>query len=352
MNDDTTSKAGKQTYTDADWHVFLGSLSAEIRAKMDRVRTLVGDANWGEDGTYKEALVRSLLRDFLPRRYEVSTGFVRWWEGQVSRQLDVVIWDSQNTAPIMREGEFVVLHPDSVEAVIEVKSSLTRTNLRDALELLHDPRWHCYANLPARSPVRAVLALTHRLPTSRKTPTEACFEELSGFYAAKYEDHCGTALCLRSKKVQRVSSEERNFHELGHILRPRFVNALDALCIADCCIIEQVPLTNRNGESPAKDLGFMAQDSRGQADGYLALAKLFVIIGEIMNRKHGPKWAVWHNRQHLSLPFSRPGLCVLGDAMGEKLPDGLSVWRPEKPLWTRPFESRIQPQDDWPLSWE
>lgn len=223
---------------DNDWLAYMATLADEIQAKMNRVRMLVRDQHWGEEGSYKESLVRSMFREFLPKRYEVSTGFVRWWEGQVSGQLDVVIWDAQATVPIMKEGNFVILPPGGVEAVIEVKSTLSRDTLRDALSLLHDDRWHCsVAQGPEHTPVRAILGFTHKLPRVQKTPTVACFEELAEFYAQRFPNVPGCSLCMRSRKVKTVSTAKGNWHQVGDIRRPRFLNAIDAICVIDECIV-------------------------------------------------------------------------------------------------------------------
>jgi hypothetical protein len=64
----------------------------------------------------------------------VSTGFIE----DCARQLDVIVWDSLNYAPLFREGEVVVVPRDSVRAVIEVKTKLDTNALDEALEILFE----------------------------------------------------------------------------------------------------------------------------------------------------------------------------------------------------------------------
>jgi len=59
---------------------------------------------------------------------------------EATRQLDVLIWDAQKYSALLEEGELAILSADSVAAIIEVKSTLNGTELRDALALL-SPRW-------------------------------------------------------------------------------------------------------------------------------------------------------------------------------------------------------------------
>jgi len=50
----------------------------------------------------------------------------------------VVIYDRIDYAPIFREGDLVVVSPESVRAVIEVKTDLTKQFLRSSLELIEE----------------------------------------------------------------------------------------------------------------------------------------------------------------------------------------------------------------------
>ena len=56
----------------------------------------------------------------------------------VSRQCDLLIFDASAYPPVFRDGEFVVLRPESVRAVVEVKSALTIPVVRDVVEAFVD----------------------------------------------------------------------------------------------------------------------------------------------------------------------------------------------------------------------
>ncbi len=54
------------------------SISDELIAVKDRVRSFIGDRHWGEDGKYKEIILSSVMRNALPSSVSIGTGFVIW----------------------------------------------------------------------------------------------------------------------------------------------------------------------------------------------------------------------------------------------------------------------------------
>jgi len=98
----------------------------ELLSLANNVRDLIN--HHGEDGRYKEAVLKSMIKRFLPEKYVLATGFVIRPENdygthESSTQVDLVIYD--NSSPVIfKEGDFVILTPDSVRAIIEVKTNL------------------------------------------------------------------------------------------------------------------------------------------------------------------------------------------------------------------------------------
>ncbi|SIT94655.1 DUF6602 domain-containing protein [Pontibacter indicus] len=110
---------------------FHKSTAAELLALTNRVRNLV--RHWGEDGRYKEAVLKSVIQRFLPEKYRISTGFVVKQTNQrgtheSSNQIDLLIYDTSYPV-LFREGDFVIVTPDAVEAIIEVKANITNQGL-------------------------------------------------------------------------------------------------------------------------------------------------------------------------------------------------------------------------------
>ncbi|WP_339742197.1 DUF6602 domain-containing protein [uncultured Rubinisphaera sp.] len=91
----------------------------------------------GELGTAREQIIRDFLTAHLPKRFDVSTGFVFDCNGTISSQLDIVIFDS-NVCPRFEIPGGKFLFPcEAVAAVGQVKSSLTsRDAFRSAVDNL------------------------------------------------------------------------------------------------------------------------------------------------------------------------------------------------------------------------
>jgi hypothetical protein len=121
---------------------FAASFASELVSQSERIRNLIQHRL--TTGTYREGLLRSLLQKYLPRRYHVASGFI-FGSG---RQLDIIIYDQIEYAPVFREDDLVVVTPDSVRAVIEVKTVLTNAILTEALDILHEAAPSNYGGPP------------------------------------------------------------------------------------------------------------------------------------------------------------------------------------------------------------
>jgi hypothetical protein len=112
------------------------SYTAELKSKMDRLDVLIGEKHWLTVGTYKESLLKNHLAGKVPKRYDISTGFSMssaLRTKTISKQTDIIIWDSLDNSPFYRDSDFVIVPPESVKTVIEVKSTLTSDTLKKAL---------------------------------------------------------------------------------------------------------------------------------------------------------------------------------------------------------------------------
>lgn len=105
-----------------DLVAFQKSITQELNVIKDRVENLIGNANWGEVGIYREAVLRKVISQFLPYNLTIGTGFIVA-DGYVSTQLDIIVYEDKSPV-IFREGDFVILTESSVRAVIEVKSKI------------------------------------------------------------------------------------------------------------------------------------------------------------------------------------------------------------------------------------
>ncbi len=89
----------------------------------------------GEFGMYREKIIRDFLAPFLPARLAISSGFVITAANNISTQCDIIIYDREYT-PIIENGEQRFFPIESVVGVIEVKSNLNKSTLKEALRKL------------------------------------------------------------------------------------------------------------------------------------------------------------------------------------------------------------------------
>ena len=105
------------------FHELIGT---EFEVKKNLVRSLIGDANWGEDGKHKEVVLRNILRMVLPETLRIGEGFVIYSSSnkeKCSKQIDILITDSDKPV-LFKEGDMILATPHSVNSVIEVKTKI------------------------------------------------------------------------------------------------------------------------------------------------------------------------------------------------------------------------------------
>ncbi|GAA0875325.1 hypothetical protein GCM10009118_17340 [Wandonia haliotis] len=105
---------------------FHKTTTKELLAIKDRVRLLI--SHWGEDGRYQEAVLKGVIKRFLPERYAIASGFVIQQtnvrgQHKASKQIDIIIYDT-NFPVLFKEGDFAIVTADSVQAIIEVKANI------------------------------------------------------------------------------------------------------------------------------------------------------------------------------------------------------------------------------------
>lgn len=118
---------------------FQESITSELNIIKDRVQDLIGTRHWGEVGRFKEAILKNVIKRFLPSHISIGTGFIVDSENgdEVSRQLDLIIYD--NTHPVLfAEGDFIITTKQNVKAIIEVKSCIRTHELRHVISHFDD----------------------------------------------------------------------------------------------------------------------------------------------------------------------------------------------------------------------
>jgi hypothetical protein len=120
------------------------SLETMLKASGKRMRDDLAERlipHPAELGTDREEIIRQFLRAYLPKRFDVSTGFAFDSAGKVSKQLDIVISNSLICPRFETAGGKRFFPCESVVAVGQVKSSLATSNeFEKALENLESAK--------------------------------------------------------------------------------------------------------------------------------------------------------------------------------------------------------------------
>ena len=103
--------------------------AAELRGRLARV----SDGRHGASkGQRRETAFRDFFRQNLAARYGVGAGEVAEPSGEMSGQVDILIYDALDSDPLIGDPDALVLAAESVYAAIEVKPILDAAFLREA----------------------------------------------------------------------------------------------------------------------------------------------------------------------------------------------------------------------------
>jgi hypothetical protein len=120
-----------------DMDEFYESIGKEMHAKKNRVRNIIGDSHWGEEGKYKEILLKKMIQHYLPQDLSIGTGFIATKTNEsisTTSQIDLILYQN-SYPPLFREEDFVILHPEPICAIIEVKTNI-RNSKKDLEKIL------------------------------------------------------------------------------------------------------------------------------------------------------------------------------------------------------------------------
>jgi len=112
----------------------LNSYSQEFRARLRRINSFTNHPS--SIGSSHEGILRRFLQQYTPKRFAVNEGFILDDKDNVSSQCDIIIWSALDHSPFYMDGDFVIVPAKSVHAVIEVKTSLTKSTIQEAFEQL------------------------------------------------------------------------------------------------------------------------------------------------------------------------------------------------------------------------
>lgn len=121
--------------TITDNHYFE-SLAKDLDSKLGRINSLINN-HPGEKGNYHEYILKDFISKFLSKRYSIKTGFIYVDDTHISPQIDLMIIDENQTPCIIAQyDDFVIVYPEAVCCVIEVKTNLNKKEFKKSTDLI------------------------------------------------------------------------------------------------------------------------------------------------------------------------------------------------------------------------
>lgn len=108
------------------------SLQEQMTTKLSTNREMI--LHPGTKGDASELNWIKWFEDYLPKRYNVNKAFVIDCEGNISEQIDVVIYDRQYSPFIFNQDSVFYIPAESVYAIFEVKQELNKQYIEYAGE--------------------------------------------------------------------------------------------------------------------------------------------------------------------------------------------------------------------------
>lgn len=113
---------------------YYKNVQKKLMVQRDIIRSLLKDPQI--IGDYYEAIIRDAIRESIPESFAVRRGVILSDTGETSRECDIIVYSAAEYGPLFLSENIVVVNPDAVRIVIQVKGTLNVENLKDAIENL------------------------------------------------------------------------------------------------------------------------------------------------------------------------------------------------------------------------
>lgn len=81
-------------------------------------------------GRLRELFISKLLKKFLSSQFGIGSGIIINQAGKMSKQIDIIIYDTRILPPFIEEQEIGVYPVESVLAAIEVRSRVDKSTMK------------------------------------------------------------------------------------------------------------------------------------------------------------------------------------------------------------------------------
>ena len=175
------------------------SLQEAFRYIENSLRAKLEGARFPDHPTAKgdilESAWRDVLRRYLPARFRVESGFVIDSNGDVSQQIDCIIYDNVFTPTFWGEGGHFHIPAEAVHAVFEIKPSVNKGCVRAASEKVNSVRTLYRTSIPYRG-------------AGKEYPPKDLFHIIGGLLASDIEYSSGVTGEPFRRAVRNVQIED------------------------------------------------------------------------------------------------------------------------------------------------
>lgn len=108
-------------------------VSQELLNKLNQIKVFIKNHNT-TIGILTEEILRDFLRRNLPKIVSVEQGFILKSDGELSKQCDIIIYNSLLYSPFYRINDIIVIPQESVVAVVEVKTTINKQIFHNTID--------------------------------------------------------------------------------------------------------------------------------------------------------------------------------------------------------------------------
>ena len=113
---------------------YYWNVQKKILVQRDIIRSLLKDPK--VIGDYYEAIIMEAVRESISEYFAARRGVIISNDGQSSRECDIIVYSAAEYGPLFLSGDIVVINPEAVRCVIQVKGTLNHENLQEAVKNL------------------------------------------------------------------------------------------------------------------------------------------------------------------------------------------------------------------------
>jgi len=110
---------------------YYKNVQKKILIQKDIIRSLLKDPK--VIGDYYEAIIMDAVRESISDYFAARRGVILTENGQASRECDIIVYSAAEYGPLFLSGDIIVVNPEAVRCVIQVKGTINTENLKDAI---------------------------------------------------------------------------------------------------------------------------------------------------------------------------------------------------------------------------